>query len=120
MKKGLIFIATLSFYLSLFGQCPDRDFLWHRIIFLRDSSGIPFDKQLIELLNYERQDDKCNYRNDSTHAFLLQRIGWLLTTKNDFANAILYTQKSIAIVDEQKITLQLILHLPSKAIGISV
>jgi hypothetical protein len=102
MKKGFVFIACFSFYLSLFGQCPDRDFLWHRIIFLRDSSGITPDKQLVELLNYERQMDSCNYRNDSTHAFLLQRIGWLFTTKNDFSKAIIYTQKSIAVVDEQK------------------
>ncbi len=102
MKSGIIIIASLSFYLSLSGQCPDRDFLWHRIIFLRDSSGIPPNKQLTELLNYEIQIDKCNYRVDSTKVFLLQRIGWLFTTKNDFVNAILYTKKSIAIIDEQK------------------
>ena len=102
MKPCLTFISALLFYLSLSAQCPDRDFLWHRIIFLRDSSGVESGKQLDELLGYQKKMDHCSYRNDSTHALLLQRIGWLYTTKNDFVNAIQYTQKSIALVNQQK------------------
>lgn len=102
MKKGSIFFALILFYSTVFGQCPDRDFLWHRIIYLRDSSKVAPEKQFDELSAYRNAMDQCGYRNDSTYAFLLQRIGWLYTNKNDFANAILCTQKSIAIVDEYK------------------
>lgn len=102
MKKGFVFFVFVLFDLTLFAQCPDRAFLWHRIIFLRDSSKVAPEKQLNELLGFQKSMDKCGYLNDSTYTFLLQRIGWLYTTKNDFANAILYTQKSIAIVDEHK------------------
>lgn len=102
MKKGFIFLIHFLFYSTLFGQCPDRNFLWHRIIFLRDSSNVATEKQFEELSVYRKAMDRCDFHYDSTYAFLLQRIGWLYTTKNDFANAILCTQKSIAIVDEYK------------------
>ena len=102
MKKGFLFFVHFLFYSTLFGQCPDRHFLWHRIIYLRDSSRVAPEKQFDELSAYRKTMDQCGYRDDSTYAFLLQRIGWLYTTKNDFANAILCTQKSIAIVDEHK------------------
>ena len=102
MKSRFVFFTALLFYLSLSGQCPDRDYLWNRIIYLRDSSNWAPEKQLDELSSYQKAMNQCGYRNDSTNAFLLQRIGWLYTKKDDFNHAILYTQKSIAMVDEHK------------------
>lgn len=102
MKKGLLFITILLFHINLHGQCPDKHFLWQRIVYLRDSSKIAPDKQLTELLSYEKEMFNCSYRNDSTHAFLLQRIGWLFKTTDDFENAILYSKRSIKMVDDQE------------------
>ncbi|MEO7048309.1 MAG: tetratricopeptide repeat protein, partial [Ferruginibacter sp.] len=102
MKFVFILISHLLFFISLEGQCPDRDFLWHRIIFLRDSSSVSPKDQLEELLQYEKEIKKCSYKNDSTHTMLLQRIGWLYTTQNDFLNAIKFTQNSIGIIDKNK------------------
>jgi len=102
MKYIFISISALLFFLSLHGQCPDKSWLWNRIIFLRDSSTVSPENQLAELLAYQNNIAKCSYRNDSVHAFLLQRIGWLYTTKNDFFGAVQFTQKSIALIDQQK------------------
>ncbi|MEO6843701.1 MAG: hypothetical protein ABI184_00940, partial [Ginsengibacter sp.] len=102
MKKSFVFFALFLFYSTLFAQCPDRGLLWHRIIYLRDSSNVEPDEQFDELSDYRKAMEQCGYRNDSTYAFLLQRIGWLYTTKKDFTNAIRCTQESIAIVDKHK------------------
>ena len=83
---------------SLQGQCPGRDFLWHRIIYLRESSSMPENEQLKELLSYLEKIGQCSYQNDSVHTLLLQRIGWLYSTQNDFLNAISFTNKSITII----------------------
>lgn len=103
MKPALVLLFIL-FISIVHSQCPNRNFLWHRIIFLRDSSSVDSEKQLQELLSYEKKIDQCSYKNDSTHALLLQRIGGLYTSKIDFFNAIQYTLKSIAIVSRYKNT----------------
>ncbi len=102
MKTAIAILLILLFTKSLPGQCPDRDFLWHRIIYLRDSSEVPSWQQLNELLSYLDKINQCSYRNDSTHALLLRRIGWLYSLQKDFSTAIEYTQKSIALIKEQK------------------
>lgn len=88
----LIFLNTLS------GQCPERGFLWNRIIYLRDTSGLPFDKQLSELMPYADKMKDCYYRNDSTHALLLQRIGGLHIIQKDYVKGIEYIRQSVDIV----------------------
>ncbi|MEP6712667.1 MAG: CHAT domain-containing protein [Ferruginibacter sp.] len=85
---------------SLPGQCPGRDFLWNRIIYLRDSSETPKEEQLKELSGYLEKINQCPYKNDSTQTLLLQRIGWLYSTQNDFYNAILFTSKSISLINK--------------------
>jgi hypothetical protein len=78
MMKRLIYITlfvTLSKALS--AQCPDRAFLYHRIVWLRDSSRVSTDDQLRELSSYLKKINGCPYQNDSTHAMLIARIGWL-------------------------------------------
>jgi hypothetical protein len=57
------------------GQCPDREQLFKRLIFLRDSSRISPGEQLKELLTYEGLTQNCNDKDDSVHALLFQRIG---------------------------------------------
>src|SRR4026209_1615982 len=93
----ILFIQSVLFS-ALSGQCPDRDFLWNRIIYLRDIARPPEKEQLSELLNYLEKMSDCPYKNDSTHSFLLQRIGWLCAMQKDFARAIQYTQQSMNII----------------------
>jgi CHAT domain-containing protein len=100
MIKGIIInILTLTLNIPLSGQCPDRDFLWHRIIYLRDSTHIPEREQLTELTDYLSKINTCPYRNDSTHALLLLRIGWLYSTQKDFKKAIEFTAFSIQMIN---------------------
>ena len=100
MKTVIIFIPLYLLMSLLSAQCPNRDSLWHTIISLRESTTIPPGKQLDSLLGYERKIAQCSYQNDSTHALLLQRIGWLFTSKKDFLRAIQYTRKSVTLIDK--------------------
>jgi CHAT domain-containing protein/Tfp pilus assembly protein PilF len=83
--------------LFLSGQCPDRAFLWNRIISLRDSQ-VPAADQLRELKTDLAKIADCPYKNDSTHVLLLSRIGWLYSMQNDFKTAIAYTNRSIDMI----------------------
>jgi CHAT domain-containing protein len=82
----------------LSGQCPDKQFLWHRIIYLRDSTTVLPKEQLAELLRYLEEMKNCPYQNDSTHALLLQRTGWLFSTQKEFIKAINLTRESIGLI----------------------
>ena len=73
------------------GQCPQRDSLWKRLIYLRDSAfHLSPTEKLKELLTYEARIKVCNYQNDSTHALLMQRIGGMYFYQADFFNAAIY------------------------------
>lgn len=102
MKACSSLVIALFFFFSIYGQCPDRNFLYHRIIYLRDSSSVTPEKQIEELLNYKKHCEQCNAVNDSAYALLLQRAGWLYTTKSDFDKAIQFTKESIALVSLPK------------------
>ena len=94
-------IISMGFFLciqSLSGQCPDRDFLWNRIVYLRDSSHVSSADQLRELNIFLKNISNCRYQNDSTHALLLARIGWLSSQENDFNSAIFFTNQSIDLI----------------------
>lgn len=95
---GFILIICTTFKLSLSGQCPDKQFLWHRIIYLRDSTKIPAKDQLAELLQYLEKIKNCPYQTDSTYALLLQRIGWLFSLQKEFVKAIQFTRQSMDLI----------------------
>ena len=97
-KRLRILVVSLVLKLSLSGQCPDRDNLWNRILYLRDSSTMGASEQLAELNGYLRKINNCPYRNDSTHVLLLQRTGWLYALQKDFAKAIGFTNDAIDMV----------------------
>ena len=99
MMKRLIYIAlfiTLSKALS--AQCPDRAFLYHRIVWLRDSSTVSADDQLRELNVYLKKINNCPYTNDSTHAMLIAKIGWLYSLQKDFSLAIDFTNQAVDMI----------------------
>ncbi len=101
LKRAFILTClNLMFTTSSMGQCKERDFLWKRLIFLRDSAHIEpgSSGQLKELLGYESSMDACPYRYDSTHALLLQRIAVLYFSFGDFVNALEYAKQSVDII----------------------
>jgi CHAT domain-containing protein len=97
-KHFLIIFGLLFVELSLSGQCPGKDSLWHRIVYLRDSTEVPAKIQLTELNNYLYRIKKSACQIDSAYALLLLRIGWLYSLQNDFVNAIKFTNESIDII----------------------
>src|SRR5688572_4166735 len=100
IRKYYILIGlALSSVLALAAQCPDRNLLWKRLLFLRDSAELaPAPaKQLQELLKYEDAMANCVYRFDSTHSLLLQRMGVLYFSQGEYTEALQYTLRSIAI-----------------------
>src|SRR5262249_26111786 len=54
-------------------------------------------EQLKQLLTYEALVQNCDYKNDSVHAFLLQRIGVIYSDQSDYLNALQYLKHSIKI-----------------------
>ena len=95
----LLTICATLFSLTLSGQCPDRDSLWKRFNFLKDPAhGVSWADQLKELKGYESRIKDCAPRNDSTHAYLLQRIGQVCFMLNDDAKAVDYTLRSISMI----------------------
>jgi CHAT domain-containing protein len=68
------------------------------MIFLRDSSTASETNQLQELLNHESHLKNCSYQNDSTHAFLFQRIGFMYYALHDYEKAVTFTQRAISII----------------------
>ncbi|HKO81809.1 MAG TPA: tetratricopeptide repeat protein, partial [Chitinophagaceae bacterium] len=97
-KISILISAVLLLTTSLSGQCPDKDFLIKRIRFVRDSSGFSPQKKLAELLDYLGKMNSCPYRNDSTHVFLLRRIGDIYFEQADFLKAVQYRRQAIDIM----------------------
>ena len=97
LKKILILGSCISlFAISVGAQCPDRDSLWNKLIFLRNSPNISAPDQLNELLAYEAIIKNCPYRDDSIHALLLQRIGVIYSDQLDYLKALQYIRRSIS------------------------
>src|SRR4051812_20035463 len=99
-----LFIITLLIKLSiaLSAQCPDRAYLYHRIVWLRDSSQVNPSDQLQELQGDLIKIRDCPYQNDSTHAMLIARIGWLFSTQKDFSQAITFTMRAIDMIHQHQ------------------
>src|SRR5262245_58503495 len=92
LKKVFILSSSIIlFAISVGAQCLDRDSLWKRLNFLRNSSNTSPSEQLKELLGYEA----CPYGDDSTHALLLQRIGVVYSDQSDYVKALQYIRQSI-------------------------
>lgn len=99
--RYLFLLISINLFVTIFasGQCPDRDWLWKRLVFLRDSpSTLSQTQKLNELLSYEGKIKECSYKFDSTHALLMQRIGATYFLLSDYLKATSYTQQAINII----------------------
>lgn len=84
---------------SIRAQCPEKEVLYEKISYLRDSSKLPIKEKLTEALGYLNIINNCPYRNDSTHASFLRFIGYLCATQSDYFTAIQYYRESINIIN---------------------
>src|ERR1044071_5638690 len=98
MANLRVFISLNLVFTNMFvrGQCPDQHALWERLVFLKNSTISPAEK-LKELLPYETSMKNCPNKNDSTHAFLLQRLGMAYFGLADYLKAVAYLKESIQI-----------------------
>src|SRR4030095_3633548 len=102
MLKGIIILSCLfSVVVSLRAQCPDRDVLQRRLnyidtAYLRYSQSPP-QNEVAALLAYLENMNSCSYRNDSTHASLLRRIGRIFLLDGDFLKGIKYYTEAIDV-----------------------
>ena len=98
MKLILILILLSGNF--LFGHCPKRELLYESIVAVNKLSNEDPHKKLKDLLAFENIIKNCGYINDSTHAFLLQRIGAAYHNIDDYKNAITYTKQAISIISK--------------------
>ena len=54
--------------------------------------------RLRELNSYLKKVNGCHYQNDSTHAMLIARIGWLYSQQKDFSHAIDFTNQAVDMI----------------------
>jgi len=102
-KYWLIFILYLfPPSIGVYSQCMNRDSLWKRLVYLRDSSRVPPNVQLIELKKYESQANNCSYRNDSLHVLLLQRIGSAYLKLGDYSQSENFIKAAVNIVEKNR------------------
>ncbi|MEP7375752.1 MAG: CHAT domain-containing tetratricopeptide repeat protein [Chitinophagaceae bacterium] len=97
-KIIIIFLYCLASATNLSGQCISRDSLWNRLLLLWYSPPGPPAEQLKELLKYDADMENCKYKHDSTHAFLLFRIGATYHRQADYLSGVQYARQSIDMV----------------------
>src|SRR5258706_3580792 len=104
MWKSIFLLAGCFVFAteSLHGQCSsDRNGAWQHILGIIDSPKFS-NKEKLELLKTDLAAmDNCPYKNDSTHAFLLQIIAEVYFTESDFLNAVKYYRQSIDMISAQ-------------------
>jgi tetratricopeptide (TPR) repeat protein len=101
MIKHLFLLFTCFLYetFSLFGQCtPDRNGAWNHILDIIDSQKISYKEKTVVLLGDLEKMNNCPYKNDSTHAFLLQIIAEAYFRQSDFLNAVSFYRQSIDMI----------------------
>ena len=114
----LSFITLLTAFLR--GQCPSGN-LWARLVYLRDSSKLHPEEQLNKLFSILDSMSHCSYQDDSTHSFLVARIGKIYLDKGDYIKAVQFYQESIKIItnNEGKKSMNLT-YLPGRYYWLSV
>src|SRR4030095_10150588 len=121
-KKAFILITWYSILgISIFAQCPDRDFLWQRIGDLKGSSKPTTQNELEELLGYLNRITSCPYKNDTTHVALLRLIASTYFQRADYLTSARYREEIIKIIstNAQKRSIKLI-DLPGSYFWLSV
>ena len=96
-KIAILLNCLLISIILIWGQCPDQDFLWKRLGYL-NSSEIPLQKKLTDLLSYLNEMKSCPYKDDSTHVWLLSTIATVYSEEGNYLKEIQYRQQAIDII----------------------
>ncbi len=94
-KVFLSICFSVIFSLFIYGQCPAKEELWKRLIFLRDSSAASAKEKLTELLQFEANLEACSYKFDSIYGLLFQRIGASYFFETDYLKAAQYMKRAV-------------------------
>ncbi|MEO8412437.1 MAG: CHAT domain-containing protein [Ginsengibacter sp.] len=96
-RKIIFITGILIFSGKLFCQCPDSKLFKERITFVFNSSYAKNKSSLQELLTLKMQMEKCNFREDSSYMYLMQKIAVLYFRQSDYIKAIDFTNESVRI-----------------------
>lgn len=80
------------------GQCPEKQWLWERLQYLKGAREYTPEQILTELTGYENLRKPCAWPADSVYAFLLQRLGGASYGTGNYLAAIDYTQRSVRVL----------------------
>jgi CHAT domain-containing protein len=94
----LMMMFLVAIGITLPAQCPSSDSFYRRIIQVINAPSLSENDRLSQLLICNEQISKCPPRNDSTHTYLLRRIGVVYKNLSDYNHAIEYTKKAIDLI----------------------
>jgi CHAT domain-containing protein len=103
-RSFLLIVNTLLFFLSLSGQCPGRDSIWKKLLYLRSAGNIPLNEKLNELSGYEAKIKGYTCPGDSIQPFLLALMGVVYYQMTDYTNAVNFTRQSISVLEAEGVT----------------
>lgn len=101
MLKKIFWLALLSFVLVATGnsQClSDRDSVKRYIESVQNSQKLSFRQKITILNSYLNSMERCSYKNDSIHVFLLMGIFGMHSYNNDYASARPYVDRAVEIL----------------------
>jgi len=99
LKKAFIFIISyLIVVVSVLAQCPNRDSLWKRIVYFKESLKPLTQKELEELLGYLDNLKFCPYKNDTTHVALVRILADACVQRGDFLQGAHFRLEAINII----------------------
>jgi CHAT domain-containing protein len=95
------FMATLSGYTH--AQCSsNRTAIQDHISRIEDETGNDYAKALKIFVPYLDSMERCSYKNDSTHVYLLLSIGWCCYHSSDFLKAEHYYRRVVDIINRNR------------------
>jgi CHAT domain-containing protein len=97
-KKAINLIFSLIIVCFVCAQDSQSNILLKRIIYIKDSSGLPLKDQLVQLLTISDSLKSSANVNDSLYAYLLGRIARKYFELGNYLSAVNYCQESIDIV----------------------
>jgi CHAT domain-containing protein len=97
-KYSILIVGCLFFSLSLCAQCIGSDSLWRKLKAISYSQSLSSKEKLQILFAEKARIENCPGREDSSHAYLLRRIGELYFLQGDFLSAAQYYQQSIDLM----------------------
>ena len=97
----LIVAGLIACSLTALGQCPARDSVLRKMRAATQVS-VPIKDQLSGLMQQEKKLADCSTTVDSVYTWLVMQIGLLYFNLSDYEQAIKYTRKAVAIIQDNR------------------